>query len=134
MKLGMQVGLGPGHILLDGAPAPLPQKAGIAAPHFLAHIYCGQTAGCIKMPLTTKIGLGTGNTVRWNPAPPKGAQHPQFLTHVCCGQTAVWIKTPLGTEVGLGLGHIVLDGGRAPLPQKGHSSPILDPRLLWPNG
>ena len=26
MKLGMQVGLGPGHILLDGDPAPPPQK------------------------------------------------------------------------------------------------------------
>jgi len=26
MKLGMQVGLGPGHIMLDGDPAPLPKK------------------------------------------------------------------------------------------------------------
>jgi len=26
MKLGMQVGLGPGHIVLDGDPAPLPKK------------------------------------------------------------------------------------------------------------
>jgi len=26
MKLGMQVGLGPGHIVLDGDPAPLPQR------------------------------------------------------------------------------------------------------------
>jgi len=33
MKLGMQVGLGPGHIVLDGDPAPLPQR-GIAPPHF----------------------------------------------------------------------------------------------------
>jgi len=27
MKLGMQVGLGPGHIVLDGDPAPLPQRS-----------------------------------------------------------------------------------------------------------
>ena len=27
MKLGMQVGLGPGHIVLDGDPAPLPKGA-----------------------------------------------------------------------------------------------------------
>jgi len=27
MKLGMQVGLGPGHIVLDGGPAPPPQRA-----------------------------------------------------------------------------------------------------------
>ena len=26
VKLGMQVGLGPGHIVLDGDPAPLPQR------------------------------------------------------------------------------------------------------------
>jgi len=51
-----------------------------------------------------------------------------------CGQTAGWIKMPLGTEVGLGPGHIVLDGDRAPLPQKGHSPQIFGPCLLWPNG
>jgi len=28
MKLGMQVGLSPGHIVLDGDPAPLPPKGG----------------------------------------------------------------------------------------------------------
>ena len=32
-KLGMGVGLGPGHIVLDGDPAP-PPKGGIAAPTF----------------------------------------------------------------------------------------------------
>jgi len=43
---------------------------------------------------------------------------PHFLAHVYCGQTAGWIKMPLGTQVGLGPGHIVLDGDRAPPPQK----------------
>jgi len=33
MKLGMQVGLGPGHIVLGGVPAPHPQR-GIAPPIF----------------------------------------------------------------------------------------------------
>jgi len=33
MKLGMQVGLGPGHIVLDGDPAPLPKK-GTEPPNF----------------------------------------------------------------------------------------------------
>jgi len=58
--------------------------------------------------------------VRWGSSSPspKG-QSPQFSAHVCCGQTAGWIKMPLGTEVGLGPGHIVLDGDRAPPPQKG---------------
>ena len=44
MKLDMQVGLGPGHNVLDGDPAPLPSKGG-EAPQFLAHICCGQVAG-----------------------------------------------------------------------------------------
>jgi len=33
VKLGMQVGLSPGHIMLDGDPAPLPQRG--TAPNFL---------------------------------------------------------------------------------------------------
>jgi len=43
MKLGMQVGVGPGHIVLDGDPAPL-QHRGTAPTQFLAHICCGQMA------------------------------------------------------------------------------------------
>jgi len=35
MALGMEVGLGPGHIVLDGEPDPLPQKGG-KAPNFSA--------------------------------------------------------------------------------------------------
>jgi len=42
MKLGLQVGLGLGHIVLDGDPAPLPQTG--TAPQFSAHIRCGQIA------------------------------------------------------------------------------------------
>ena len=57
MKLGMQVGLGPGDIVLDGEPPPLPQR-GTEPPQFLAHIGCGQTAAGIKMPLGTEVCLG----------------------------------------------------------------------------
>jgi len=35
MKLGMQVGLGPGHIVSDGDPAPLPPKGHGPYPNFL---------------------------------------------------------------------------------------------------
>jgi len=35
MKLGMEVGLGPSHIVLDGDPAPPPKKRG-TAPSFQA--------------------------------------------------------------------------------------------------
>jgi len=49
MKLGMQVGLGPGHIVLDGDPAPTPQRG--TDPQFSAHISCGQMAAWIEMSL-----------------------------------------------------------------------------------
>ena len=41
MKLGTQVGLGPGHIVLVGDPAPPPPKGwgvGTAARHFSVHV------------------------------------------------------------------------------------------------
>jgi len=58
MPLSMEVGLGPGHIVLGGNPALLSQKA--AQPTYMgrkfsAHVYCDQTAGWIKMPLGTKV-------------------------------------------------------------------------------
>jgi len=63
MALGMDVGLGPGHIVLDGDSAPPPQKGGTTL-QFSAHFYCGQTAECIKMPLGMEIGLGPGHTAQ----------------------------------------------------------------------
>jgi len=47
MKLGIQVGLGPGHIVLDGDPAPPPPKWH-SAPQFSAHVYCGQTVAHLR--------------------------------------------------------------------------------------
>jgi len=52
MLLGTEVGLGPGDIVLDGDRAP---PKGHSTPNFLAHVYCGQTAGLIKMPLGTRL-------------------------------------------------------------------------------
>jgi len=52
MALGMEVGLDPGNIVLDGTQ-PLSQKG--HSPQFLADVYCGQTAVCIRMPLGTEV-------------------------------------------------------------------------------
>jgi len=59
MKLGMHAGLGPGHIVLDGDPAPLPK----GGPQFSAHLCCSQMAGWIKMPLGMEVGLNPGDFV-----------------------------------------------------------------------
>jgi len=75
MPLGMEVGLDPGDCVRWGPSSP-PQKGG-TQPQFSAHVYCGQTAGWIKMPLGTKVGLGPRDiVVDGGPAPPKGAQLP----------------------------------------------------------
>jgi len=66
----MEVGLGPGDIVLDGDPAP--QKGG-TAPNFrpMPFVYCSQTAVWIKTPLGTEVGLGPGHIVlNGDPAPP----------------------------------------------------------------
>jgi len=89
MALGKEVGLGPGHIVLDGDPAPSPKKGLSAPPPMFGHFCCGQTAGCIKMPLGMEEGLSPGDFVLdGDTAPPQNGWSPQFLADVYCGQTA----------------------------------------------
>jgi len=78
MKLGMPIGLGPGHIVLHGDPAFPPPKKGRAPPQFSAHDYCGQVAAWIQMPLCVEADLSPGHIVLdGDPAlPPKVAQQP----------------------------------------------------------
>jgi len=109
--------------VLDGVPATLPQK-GWSPTQFSAHVYCGQTAGWIKTPLGTEVGLCLRDIVFDvdELTPGKGHTHPtQILAHVYCDQLAGWMKKPLGTKVDLGPGHIVPDG--VPAPAKGAQQP-----------
>jgi len=70
MPVGAEIGLVPGHIILDGDPASIPQKGQIIT-QFWAHVYCGQTAGWIKMILGTEVGIGPGDIVLdGDPSPP----------------------------------------------------------------
>jgi len=96
MTLGMEMGLGPGHIVLDDDPVP--PKNG-HSPQFSAHVYCGQTAGWIKVPLGMEVGLSLGDIVLdGNPAPASLKGHSsQFSARVRCGQTARW--TNIGTQL-----------------------------------
>jgi len=88
MKLGRQVGLGLGHIVLDRDPAPSPKRGEKHLPQFSAHVHCGQTAGWIKMALGVEVGLiGAGHiALDWDPAALlKKGQSPQFSAHFYCG-------------------------------------------------
>jgi len=73
----MEAGLGPGHIVLDGDPAP-PEKG--HSPQFSAHVYCSQTAACIRLPLSTEVALSLGDILLdGDPAlPPLMGYSPQF--------------------------------------------------------
>ena len=72
--LGTEVGLGSDHTVLDGHPTLHPKKGG-GAPQFSAHVYCGQMAGCIKMPLGMEVGHIPGDCVRWGPSSPQKKGH-----------------------------------------------------------
>ena len=66
-------------LVLDGDRAPPPQK-GAEFPQFSAHVYCGQTAAWIKMPLGTEVDLGPCQIVLDGvPAPANGAQQPPYF-------------------------------------------------------
>jgi len=56
--IDVEVGLGPNDIVLDMDPAPLHKGGGGGAlPQFLAHVYCGPTAGWTKMVVSIDVGL-----------------------------------------------------------------------------
>jgi len=76
----------PGHIVLDGDTAPLPQKKD-RAPQFLAHVYCGQMAGLIKTPLGTEVDLSPGHFVLdgFPATGERGTAAPLVSAHAYCG-------------------------------------------------
>jgi len=100
------------------------------SPHFSADLYCGQTAGWIKMLLGMEVGLGPGDTVLdGDPAPPKRA-HPPIL-----GSCLLWPNSWMGQDANWYEDRprpIVLDGYPALL--KRAKPPIFGPSLLWSNG
>ena len=92
MALDMEVGLSPGtlcsmgtqltlpkkgrspqfsaHVYVRKDSAPLRKKGAEPPPQFAAHFYCGQTAGCMKLPLGLEVGISPGD-VRWGPSYPQ---------------------------------------------------------------
>jgi len=89
MPLGMEVGLGSGDFAFDGDPATSRKKAHPPQP-ILAHVYCGQTAGWIKMTLVTEVGLGPDDIVLdgdFAPSPIRGQSPPPIL-----GPYLLWLN------------------------------------------
>ena len=63
MALSMEVGLSPGDFVFDGDSATPRTEGTPTTTQFLAHVYCGQTAGWMKTPLGTEVDLGRGHIV-----------------------------------------------------------------------
>ena len=125
MPLGTEVGFGPGGFVLDGEPAPLPQKGGRVL-NFCPFLLSPN--GWMNQDGTWHGGgpWFKPYCARWGPSSlsKKGAD-PQFSAHFYYCQTAGCIKMPLGMEVGLSPGDFVLGGDPASPPLKGHSPQFL---------
>jgi len=121
MPLDIEIGICQGDFVLDGDPAPPPQKRGRAPFQFSANAYCGQTAGWIKMPLGREVGLSADDILLdGDPAPShqKGAQPTPIFgpcLYVVKFQTTGCVRIPLGIRKlvygskPIGPGDIVLD-------------------------
>jgi len=117
MKLGMQVGLGPGHIVLDGDSAPPLPKGHSLHPIFGPYLL--RPNGCMDHQDATWYAARPQPrrlcefVLDGDPAlhsPKKGqSPPPQFSAHFYCGQMALCIKMPLDMAVGLSPGDFVLD-------------------------
>ena len=46
---------------VKGTMLPSSKKGAEPPPQFSSHFYCGQTAGCVKMPLGMEVGLSPGD-------------------------------------------------------------------------
>ena len=97
MPLCTEVGLGPGDFVFNGDPAT-PEKGHTHPTHFLAHVYCCQTAGWMKTPLGTEVDLGPGHIVldgvpalheRGTAAPPR------------FGRCLLWPRSPISATAEL---------------------------------
>jgi len=64
MVLGMEIGLSPGDLVLDGGPSLSQKGGGPLSPIFDAFLlWPSQTTGCTKMPLGMELRLSPGDCV-----------------------------------------------------------------------
>jgi len=120
MPLGMAVDLGPGHIVLDGDPAPSPMGH---SPLIFGSCLLGpndwmdqDATWCGGRPQSRP------HCVRWLPISPKGTASPSFWPMSVVAKRLDESRCQVGIEVDLGQGHTVLDGTQLRSPRKGHNS------------
>jgi len=107
VPLGMEIGLGPGDIMLDGDPAP----GKVGNPKFSAHVYYGQTGRWITC--ATYGGLLAvldNDRVVWSVC----------HTSEPCKKTAEPIEMSFGLRTQMDIRNHVLDGGPDPSMGRGN--------------
>ena len=95
MKLGVQVGLGPGQFVFDGDAASPPK--GAHPPNFRPMSVVAKMAARIKMLLGMEVGLGPGDFAIWEPSSrtPKGGHSSQLSAHAIVNSTpGACLETP----------------------------------------
>jgi len=141
MKLGMQVSLDPGHIVLDGDPAPPPQRGAkppIFGPYLLwrngwmdqdATWYGGRTR-----PRRLCVFVLDGDPA---PPSPKVGRAPSPIFGTCPLWPNGWMDQDRTWHRGRPWSRLHCDRlGPSSLPKKRGQSPlpVFGPFLLWPNG
>jgi len=132
MKLGVQVGLGPGHIVLDGDRGPLPQRG--RAPNF--RYMCIVPKGWMDQ-YATWYGCRPRlrpHCVRWEPSSPsqKGGTAQTFGP--CLLWPNGWMDQDATWYVGRSRPRMRCVTWGPSSPSKKGTAPIFGPCLLWPNG
>ena len=123
-----------------GTTLPSPKRGQSPPKIFSAHIYCGQTAGWMKMVLGTEVGLSPGDLVVLDrdPAPsPKRGQSPSAIfrpfllwPNGWMHQDATWYKArPQPSRLCVRWGPSYPQNRRHTNHQR-----VFGPCLLWPNG
>jgi len=132
----VQVGLGPGHIVLDRDPAPPPPKRG-RRPQFSAHVYSGLD-DWMDQDATWNGGRSRPkpHCARWGPSSPspKVAQPPIFGPYLLwpngwMDQDATWNGSRPQPRP-----HCVRRGPSSPPPRKGHCSPLFSAHVYCGHG
>ena len=126
-----------GHCVRLGPSSP--SQKGDRAPQFLTHVYCGQTAAWIKLPLGMEVGLGPGHIVLdGDPAsPPQNMGHSPPIAGPCLlwpngwmNQDATWYDgRPRPGQHCVRCKPSSTSNGHNP-----HPHPNFGPCLLWSNG
>ena len=129
MPLGVEVGLSPDDFVLDGEPATLPKT------RRPTNVYCGQTAGWIKMPLGTEVNHSVGDVVLDGDsalAPLKGnSPVPNFRPMSVVAKRLDGLRFHLVWRYGSAQVTLYSVGAQVPREKGTAPHPIFGPCLLW---